>query len=160
MTGVPLQPAKAADAGHYSQLASEAIVACPQLNSRFLQSGCRRCVCHERYVGVAGAEVILDQVEIVAPISESEPAGVSQYVRMNRRQSGSPRRGRDQVIAAPTRERLAALEYEKPARRANQRFPWRLLLPLQQLPEDVGQNPAVLVVEDLLGRVDPDGGLE
>jgi hypothetical protein len=66
--------------------------------------------------GVAVAEVILDQPEIVAPIRECEATGVSQHVRMNRRQSGALCRGRDQVIDGLTSERLAALGYEKPGK--------------------------------------------
>jgi hypothetical protein len=57
---------------------------------------------------VAVAEVILDQPEIVALIGEGETAGVPEHVRMNRRQSGSFRRGRDRVIDRPARDRLAA----------------------------------------------------
>ena len=64
--------------------------------------------------GVAVAKVILDQPEIVAPIRESEAAGVPEHVRMDRRQSGSLRRGRDQVIDGLTGERLAAFGYEEP----------------------------------------------
>ena len=58
--------------------------------------------------GVAVAKVILDQPEIVAPIRESEAAGVSQHVRIDRRQSGACRRGRDQVVDGLTGQRLAA----------------------------------------------------
>jgi hypothetical protein len=58
--------------------------------------------------GVAMAKVVLDQPEIVAPIRESEAAGVPQHVRMDRRQSGTRRRGRDQIIDRLTGERLAA----------------------------------------------------
>ena len=35
--------------------------------------------------GVAVAKVILDQPEIIAPIRESEAAGVAQHVRIDRR---------------------------------------------------------------------------
>ncbi len=38
--------------------------------------------------GVAVAQEILDQPEIVAPIRQSEAAGVPRHVRMDRRQSG------------------------------------------------------------------------
>jgi hypothetical protein len=48
--------------------------------------------------GIAVAEVILDQPEIVAAIRESKAAGVPQHVRMDRRQAGARRHGRDQVI--------------------------------------------------------------
>src|SRR4029079_5234198 len=64
--------------------------------------------------GIAVAKVILDQPEIVAPIRESEATGVPQHVRMNRRPSGSPRRGRDQVIDRLTGECLAAFRHEEP----------------------------------------------
>ena len=64
--------------------------------------------------GIAVAEVILDQPEIVAPIREREAAGMPQHVRMDRRQSGARRRGRDQVIDGLTGERLAALGDEEP----------------------------------------------
>jgi hypothetical protein len=66
--------------------------------------------------GIAVAQVVLDQPEIVTSIRESEAAGVPQHVRMNRRQAGTPRRDRDQVIDGLTSERLAALGYEKPGK--------------------------------------------
>ena len=58
--------------------------------------------------GVAVAKVILDQLEIVAPIRECEAARVPEHVRMDRREFRARRRGRDQVIDGLTRERLAA----------------------------------------------------
>ena len=64
--------------------------------------------------GVAVAKVILDQPEVVAPIREGEAAGVPQHVRMNRRQSGTLRRGREQVIDGLPGERLAAFGDEEP----------------------------------------------
>jgi hypothetical protein len=63
---------------------------------------------------VAVAKVIPDQPEIVAPIPESEAVGVPEHMRMNRRQSGSLRRGHNRVIDRLTGERLAALGYEEP----------------------------------------------
>src|SRR4051812_42640682 len=62
--------------------------------------------------GVAVAEVILDQPEIVAPVREGEAAGVPQHVRMNRRQSGTRRRDRDQVIDGLSGEWLATFRDE------------------------------------------------
>jgi hypothetical protein len=44
------------------------------------------------------AQVILDQPEIVSPIRQGEAAGVPQHVRVHRRQTGTSRRSRDQVI--------------------------------------------------------------
>ena len=64
--------------------------------------------------GIAVAKVILDQPEVVAPIRECEATGVPEHVRMNRRQYGTLRRGRDQVIDGLTGERLAAFRDEEP----------------------------------------------
>jgi hypothetical protein len=64
--------------------------------------------------GVPVAEEVLDQPEVVAPIREGEGAGVPQHVGMDRRQSGAPRRGRDQVIDGLTGVRLDAFQYEEP----------------------------------------------
>ena len=52
--------------------------------------------------GIAVAKVILDQPEIVAPIREREAARVPEHVRMDRRQPGTRRRDRDQIIDALT----------------------------------------------------------
>ncbi len=65
--------------------------------------------------GIAVTKVILDQPEIIASIRECEATGVSQHVRMNRRQAGTLRCSRGQVIDV-TSERLAALRYEKPGK--------------------------------------------
>jgi hypothetical protein len=51
-----------------------------------------------RVPGITVAEVILDQSEIVAPIREREAARVPEHVRMDRRQPGTRRRDRDQII--------------------------------------------------------------
>jgi len=64
--------------------------------------------------GVAVAQVILDQPEIVAPIRQGEAARVPQHVWMDRRQSGTPCRRRDQVVDRLTGECLATLRYEQP----------------------------------------------
>jgi Tn3 transposase DDE domain len=64
--------------------------------------------------GVTVAKVLLDQPEIVAPIREGEAAGVPEHVRMDRRQSSSPRRDRDQIIDGLTGECLAAFRDEEP----------------------------------------------
>jgi hypothetical protein len=64
--------------------------------------------------GIAVAKIVFDQPEVVAPIREREATGVPQHVRMNRRQAGTLRRDRDQVIDGLTSERLAALGYEEP----------------------------------------------
>jgi hypothetical protein len=58
--------------------------------------------------GIAVANVILDQPEVVAPIRESEAARVPEHVRMSWRQSGTPRRGPYQVVDRLTGERLLA----------------------------------------------------
>src|SRR5437588_12756780 len=64
--------------------------------------------------GVAVAQVILDQPKIVTPIRASEAAGVSQHVRMDWRQVGARRRGRDQIIDRLTDEQLAAFGDKEP----------------------------------------------
>ena len=66
--------------------------------------------------GVAVAQVILDQPEIVAPIRQSEAAGVPQHVRMDRRQTGTHRGGCDQVIDSLTGQRLATFRDEEPGK--------------------------------------------
>jgi hypothetical protein len=64
--------------------------------------------------GISVAQVILDQPEIVTPIRQSKAAGVSQRVRMDLRQAGALRCGRDQVIDRLPGERLAAFGDEEP----------------------------------------------
>ena len=64
--------------------------------------------------GIAVAQVILDQPEVVTSIRQSEATGVSQHVRMDRQQAGALRRGRDQLIDSLTGERLAAFGDEEP----------------------------------------------
>src|ERR1700682_3391086 len=64
--------------------------------------------------GVALAQLLLDKPEIVAPIRQGEAARVAQHVWMDRRQSGTPRRGRDQVVDRLTGECLATFGYEQP----------------------------------------------
>jgi len=66
--------------------------------------------------GVAVAQVILDQPEIVSPIRQSETAGVSQHVRMHRWQTRSLRRGRDQLMDRLPGEWLAAFGDEEPGK--------------------------------------------
>jgi hypothetical protein len=66
------------------------------------------------YPGVAVAQVILDQPEVVAPIRQGEAAGVPQHVRMHRRQAGTSRRSRDQVIDRLAGQCLAAFGDEEP----------------------------------------------
>ena len=64
--------------------------------------------------GIAVVKVILDQPEVVAPVREGKAAGVPQHLRIDWQLSGSPRRGRDQVIDGLAGERLAAFRDEEP----------------------------------------------
>jgi hypothetical protein len=67
--------------------------------------------------GVAVAQVNLDQPEIVAPIRQSEAAGVPQHVRMYWRQPGTRRRLGDEIVHRLTRERLPTFGDEQPGER-------------------------------------------
>jgi hypothetical protein len=63
---------------------------------------------------VAVAEVILDQTEIVAPVGESEAAGVPEHVGMDVGQPGADRRDGDQIVDGLAGERLVPLGREQP----------------------------------------------
>jgi hypothetical protein len=114
MTSVLPHPAKAVDAGSFSRIhvGGACRTRTDQLQIPSKRLPATRVM--DGMSGVAVAKVILDQPEIVVPIRESEAAGMPQHMRMDRRQSGSLRGGRDQVIDRLTGERLAALGYEEP----------------------------------------------
>src|SRR4051794_40849746 len=64
--------------------------------------------------GVAVAQVILDEPEIVATIRQGEAAGMPQHMRMHWWQAGTSRRNRDQVIDRLAGQCLAAFGDEEP----------------------------------------------
>jgi hypothetical protein len=64
--------------------------------------------------GVAVAQVILDQPEVVPPVRQGEAARVPQHVWMNWRKAGAGRRGRDQVVDRLAGQRLGAFGDEEP----------------------------------------------
>ena len=60
-----------------------------------------------------------DRFSPLPAIRPGEATGVSQHVRMDRRQAGALRAGRDQVIGSLTGERLAAFGDEEPGERSH-----------------------------------------
>src|SRR3954467_9671768 len=59
--------------------------------------------------GIAVAEVVLDEAQIVPLVGEREAAGMAQRVRMDVGEAGARRRRRDEVVHRLTRHRLAPL---------------------------------------------------
>ena len=76
--------------------------------------------------GVAVAEVVLDEVEVVALVGQREAAGVPQRVRVNVRQACPPGRGADEIVDRLPGERLASLGDEQPGQRESPTLPFRL----------------------------------
>src|SRR4051794_10877386 len=67
--------------------------------------------------GVAMAEVVLDEAEVVALVSQREAARLAQRVRMHPRQASTFGRRGDQVVDRLRGERLAAFGDEQPGQR-------------------------------------------
>ena len=57
--------------------------------------------------GVAVAEVVLDQAEVISLVGQREAAGVPQRVRMHVRQAGPSGRSTDEVVDRLPGERRA-----------------------------------------------------
>ena len=85
ITGVPLHPARAADTGHSSHLASVEYASTYGSTSDSFKAAAGDARVMDGMSGIAVAKLILDQPEIIAPIRESEAAGVAQHVRIDRR---------------------------------------------------------------------------
>ena len=65
-------------------------------------------------LGIAMAEVILDQAQVSAAVGEGKTAGVPQHVGMDVRQPGALGRRGDQVVDGLPGQWLTALRHEQP----------------------------------------------
>src|SRR3954471_3931511 len=68
----------------------------------------------DRVLGVAMAQVVLDEAQIVALVGKVEATRVAQHMRMHGAEPRAPGRCADQVIHRLARERLTALGDEQP----------------------------------------------
>ena len=65
-------------------------------------------------LGIAMAEVVLDQPQIVSSVGQGEPARVTEHMGVDPGPPGSDGRGGDQVVHRLPCQRLAALRQEQP----------------------------------------------
>ena len=71
--------------------------------------------------GIAVAEIILDQTQIVSFVRQREAAGMTQRVGVDVRKTGALRRRRDEVVHPLASQRLIALGNEQPRQRVGAR---------------------------------------
>src|SRR3954447_5710278 len=64
--------------------------------------------------GIAVAEVVLDETQVVPLVGQREAAGMAQRVRVDVGEGGARRRHRDEIIHRLARHRLAPLGDEQP----------------------------------------------
>jgi hypothetical protein len=68
----------------------------------------------DRVLGIAVAEIVLDEPQIVAAVGEGEAAGVTQHVRVDRRQRSTSRGLGEQMVYRLASHLGATLGDEQP----------------------------------------------
>ena len=83
-------------------------------------------------LGIAVAEVVLDQAQVVALVGEVVAAGVPERVRVDARQTGAPGGEADKVADGLPGKRLAAFRQEQPGRDCREFRVWGRTMPLKE----------------------------